>query len=131
VRLLIDIARKNKKVLYIAFIDYQKAYDKVNRLKLIQYLDYEGCGNKFLKAIQQSMPSTGLIGKDSFTTSAGVKQGGSSNCKFFTAYIDPTFDAVNTHGPDDWLKTYIFSCSWMTPLYLQHQEKDLTQSSNY
>ena len=50
------------------------------------------------------MPSTGLIGKDSFTTSAGVKQGGSSSCKFFTAYIDPTIDAVNTHGPDDWLK---------------------------
>ena len=33
---LIDIVRKTRKVLYIAFIDYQKAYNKVNRLKLIQ-----------------------------------------------------------------------------------------------
>ena len=42
----------------MAFIDYQKAYDKVNRLKLLQYLDQKGCGNTFLQAIQRSMQST-------------------------------------------------------------------------
>lgn len=103
VRLVIDIARKRKRVLYIAFIDYQKAYDKVNRFKLLQYLDQKGCGNQFLNAIKNSMTSIGLIGKEQFSTAAGVKQGGSSSCNLFTAYIDPTIDAVKTFGPDDWL----------------------------
>ena len=49
------------------------------------------------------MQSTGLIGNNKFTTTAGVKQGGSSSCNQFTAYIDPTIDAVNAFGPDDWL----------------------------
>ena len=87
----------------MAFIDYQKAYDKVNRLKLLQYLDQKVCGNTFLQAIQRSMQSTGLIGNNKFTTTAGVKQGGSSSCNQFTAYIDQTIDAVNAFGPDDWL----------------------------
>ena len=103
VRLIIDIARHTKKPLYIAFIDYQKAYDKVDRYKLIRYLDQKGCGNKFLHALQHSMTSTGQIGKEQFTTSAGVKQGGSSSCNSFTAYIDPTIEAVQNFGPDDWL----------------------------
>ena len=38
IRLLMDIARKTKKVLYLAFIDYRQAYDRVNRHKLLQYL---------------------------------------------------------------------------------------------
>ena len=96
---LIDIARKTRKVLYITFIDYQKAYEKVNRLKLIEYLDHKGC--MFLQAVQQSMPSTELIGNNKFTTTFAVKQGGSSSCNHLTAYIDPTID---TFGPDDWLR---------------------------
>ncbi len=51
-RLLIDIARTMKKTLYITFIDYQKAYDRVNRYKLLQYLESLGCGSKFLVALQ-------------------------------------------------------------------------------
>jgi len=103
VRLLIDIARKTQKTLYVAFIDYQKAYDRVNRQKLIQYLDSRGCGSAFLGALQHSMTSSGVIGNDIFSTSLGVKQGGSTSCNSFTAYIDPTIDAVKSSGPDSWL----------------------------
>jgi hypothetical protein len=77
-RLLIDIARKKKRTLYVAFIDHQKAYDNVNRYKLIQYLDHGGCGTQFLLALQNSMTSKGMIGEASFTTSQGVKLAG--NC---------------------------------------------------
>ena len=62
VRLLIDIARKTGDTLYIVFIDYRKAYDRVNRLKLVEYLDSKGCGNVFLKALQNSIISSGIIG---------------------------------------------------------------------
>ena len=95
IRLLIDIARKLRKTLYITFVDYQKAYDRVNRHKLLQHLDNLGCGTRFLKALEQSMTTTGVIGSGSFATSSGVKQGSSSSCKLFTAYIDPTISAVN------------------------------------
>jgi hypothetical protein len=103
VRLIIDIARKTKRKLYIAFIDYQKAYDKVNRWKLVQYLDSQGCGNRFLHALKHSMTSTGQIGTENFPTSAGVKQGSSTSCNSFTSYIDPTIAAVKEIGPDSWL----------------------------
>ena len=102
-RLLIDIAQKTRKPLYICFIDYQKAYDKVNRLKLLQYLESHGCGSKFLHAMKQSMESTGIINNEKFQTSTGVKQGGSSSCNQFTAYLDPTIDIVNSYGQDSWL----------------------------
>ena len=103
IRLLIDIARKTQNTLYVTFIDYQKAYDLVNRLKLIQYLDSRGCGNIFLRALQHSMTSSGVLGNDTFTTNSGVKQGGSTSCNSFTGYIDPTIDAVKSCGPDSWL----------------------------
>ena len=48
VRLLIDIARKTGDTLYIVFIDNRKAYDRVSRLELVEYLDSKGCGNVFL-----------------------------------------------------------------------------------
>ncbi len=87
----------------MTFIDYQKAYDRVNRQKLIQYLDSRGCGNVFLRALQHSMTSSAVIENDIFSTSSGVKQGGSTSCNSFTAYIDPTIDAVKSCGPDSWL----------------------------
>ena len=77
VKLLIDIARKSKQKLYIAFIDYQKAYDKLNRYILLRMLDSKGCGSKFLRAIRSSMCcSSGVIGDITFKATSGVKQGG-------------------------------------------------------
>ena len=65
VRLLIDIARKTKRPLYVAFIDYQKAYDKLIREKLIEHLSSKGCGHNFVRALQASFTSTGVIGSES------------------------------------------------------------------
>ena len=50
------------------------------------------------------MNANGVIGTENFGTT-GVKQGGSSSVKLFTAYIDPTIDAVNVLGLDDWLES--------------------------
>ncbi len=54
-RLLIEVARKRRLTLYIAFIDYVKAYDRVDRNHLLQMLAKKGCGNRFLQAISQSL----------------------------------------------------------------------------
>ncbi len=89
VRLLMDIARKCKPTLYVTFIDYQKAYDKVDRYKLMSLLDSKGCGTRFLKALGASMTnSAGVIGNETFSTSAGVRQGASTSCPLFTFFIE-------------------------------------------
>lgn len=63
VRLLIDVARKSKKTLFLCFIDFEKAYDRLDRYQLMKRLDSRGCGSRFLNALQQSYARTeGLIG---------------------------------------------------------------------
>ena len=104
-RLLIDIARKSKQTLYVTFVDFQKAYDIVNRQLLFQRLDQAGCGTKFLNAIMASMQkSKGAIGQSSFEITSGVRQGGCTSCSLFTFFIDPIIDSVALDGPDGWLQ---------------------------
>ena len=103
-RLFIDISRMKKLPLYILFIDYVKAYDRVNRNKLLQMLCQKGCGDRFLKAIGNSLKNTyGLIGAEKFKYTRGVKQGSSTSCSLFTLYLDCTVEAVHTYGNDGFL----------------------------
>ena len=124
-KLLIDIAQKTGNTLYIVFIDYRKAYDRVNRAKLVEYLDSKGCGNTFLKALQQAMISSGTIGDQVFQTGVGVKQGGSTSCNSFTGYIDPTIDAVNSSEPDGWLGDV-----HMNAVYGRHSDSCIVQNKH-
>ena len=104
IRLLIDIARKCKRTLYITFIDYVKAYDKVNRQKLLKLLDEKGCGTQFLHAVASTLRgTTGTIGNNSFQQCIGVRQGSCMSCPLFTFYIDKTINTVNLAPDDDWL----------------------------
>ena len=106
IRLLIDIARKCGFPLYIAFVDYQKAYDKVKRWVLLDRLHKKGCGTTFLMAVAASLIGCmGLIGCEYFNTSAGVRQGASSSCPLFVFFLDATVEAVNSFGVDGWLDT--------------------------
>ena len=80
-RLLISIARKTGKTLYIGFVDFCKAYDKVVRSLLLTKLANAGCGATYLHAIARTMQGTkSCIGKDSFMSSLGVRQGGATSC---------------------------------------------------
>lgn len=48
-RLLCDYVKYKELKLYILFIDYRKAYNKVPRSKLIECLKSIGCGRRMLK----------------------------------------------------------------------------------
>ena len=103
-RLLIDIARYTKQTLYVTFIDYVKAYDKINRNTLLKMLAYQGCGSKFLRAIANTlMVANNMIGSSQFISTAGVRQGGASSCSLFTFYINKTITAINSFGDDRFL----------------------------
>jgi len=93
----------------------------VNRRKLIEKLDSEGCGTKFLMAVQRSIRT---IGNKQFQTSSGVKQGGGSSCNAFTFYIDQTIDAVKSTEPDGWLSdTHILQFMDDTVLFAKSRAK--------
>lgn len=103
-RLYIDIARKKKYVLYILFVDYTKAYDKVNRSKLLHMLADHGCGNTFLNAIGSSIKNTyNIIGSEKFRSTCGVKQGSATSCSLFTFYLDQTVRELRTFGEDGFI----------------------------
>ena len=104
-RLYIDIARKQKRTLYILFIDYKKAYDMLDRSKLLLMLCTQGCGNVFLNALGRSMMETqNVIGDQSFKSTTGIKQGSSISCSLFTFYLDHTVREVRKYGPDGFLR---------------------------
>ena len=104
IRLLIDLARKKGLTLYIAFIDYVKAYDKINRNLLLTMLAAKGCGDRFLKAIGNSLKeSRNLLGEASFSSTSGVRQGGSTSCSLFTLVIDYTINKMREIADDGWL----------------------------
>lgn len=103
-RLVVDVARKKKRPLYLCFIDFEKAYDRVNRTKLMQRLDSIGCGTKFLTALQKSYTRTsGVIGDHTFDASAGVRQGACTSCPLFTCLVDVVVENVKAVEDDDWL----------------------------
>jgi hypothetical protein len=104
IRLLIDVARKQKTPLFLCFIDFEKAYDRVSRYQLMKRLDEKGCGTKYLNALQQSYSRTkGQIGNQCFTANAGVRQGACTSCPLFTCIVDSIIESVDRFGEDAWL----------------------------
>ena len=86
-----------------AFIDYVKVYDKVNRNKLLQILDSKGWGSRFLSAIASTLTnSKGVIGSETFHTSAGVRQGACLSSPLFILYVESTIEAISSDGLDGW-----------------------------
>ena len=53
IRLLCDYAKKKRKKLYLLYIDFEKAYDKVPRDTLLHILKSLGCGGRFLNVLSK------------------------------------------------------------------------------
>ena len=88
-RMLCDYAVCKKVKLFVLFIDYSKAYDRVPRHKLVAVLKSRGCGKIMLKAIQSMYTCTKNILKAAIIDATiGVRQGSPSSCLLFILYID-------------------------------------------
>ena len=101
-RLLIDYARKTRQKLFILFIDFEKAYDKVRRDKLFELLRDAGCGKLMLLSLQAIYKNTKFLFKTVLiSANLGVKQGSSASCILFILYVDRMIKMVKTAFLDD------------------------------
>ena len=80
--------------MHIAFLDASKAFDRLNRCKLLTKLENRGVAKYILRLISYEFISQhicirwGNIYSDFFTSSNGVKQGGILSPLFFNVYMD-------------------------------------------
>ena len=101
-RLLIDYARKTRKKLFILFIDFEKAYDKVRRDKLLEELRSAGCGSVMMKILEAIYKNTKFLFETVIIlANLGVKQGSSASCILFIIYVDRMIKMVKTAFQDD------------------------------
>jgi exonuclease III len=104
VRLLIDYARKTRKKLYILFIDFEKAYDKVERAKLFELLKTAGCGRVMLEVLKAIYKNTKFLFKMVvILANMGVKQGSSASSLLFIVYVDKMIKMVKAFENDGFL----------------------------
>ena len=92
--LLMELAKATENELFIAFMDYEKAFDFMNRAKLIQKMTAQNIGRRFAEAIAQMYSYTAYVPKESSTTLGekietkhGVTQGRTSSANFYSFYV--------------------------------------------
>ena len=84
-----DYALFKKMKLYVVFVDFSKAYDRVPRDKLIECLKEKGCGKMMLMAIHKIYACTKSVLKSAMIMSTvGIRQGAPTSCLLFAIYLD-------------------------------------------
>jgi hypothetical protein len=106
-RLIIDFAQHKRKKLYIVFVDFSKAYDRVPRAFLIRKMQELGCGFVMTNAITAAYENTTmLLQKTAIKSSMGVRQGSPTSCLLFTMVVNGLIRALKQKcHPDDFLGT--------------------------
>ena len=104
-RLLIDYAKAKRQKLYIIFIDFSKAYDRVPRDLMIRRMKDLGCGSLMVQAISAIYSSTKMILRTALiSTSIGIRQGSPTSCFLFTLVVNDLIRNLKTKtAPDGFL----------------------------
>ena len=104
-RLIIDYARKEKVKLFVLFVDFSKAYDKVPRRTLFEILKKVGCGKRFLSALIAIYKDTvNILNSEYIKAKIGVKQGGPMSCLLFIIYLNILAVMIKALGNDSYLQ---------------------------
>ena len=104
-RLIIDYALKENVKLFVLFIDFSKAYDKVPRRTLFKILKNIGCGKRFLSALIAIYKNTiNILNSEYVNASIGVKQGGPMSCILFIIYLNVLAIMIRALGNDSFLQ---------------------------
>ena len=88
-RLIMNMCGKKKWKLFVAYVDFSKAYDRVPRNRLLHTLKRLGCGFMMLFAIAAMYKVTkSILGIAIVTAVVGVRQGSPTSCFLFNLYVD-------------------------------------------
>jgi len=87
--LLIDLAKRKKFTLFVTFVDFTQAYDRVPRATRFRVLQRLGCGAVMLAALVAMYHATqSVLGTAIITATVGVRQGSPTSCILFVLFID-------------------------------------------
>ena len=88
-RLISNYCFKKRKKLYIGFVDFSKAYDRVPRGILFRILRDLGCGAVMLAAlISMYCVTRSILGTVVIAATLGVRQGSPTSCFLFTVFVN-------------------------------------------
>ena len=92
--LLMELANAKGCEIFVAFMDYEKAFDFLNRKRLMNKLCQKNAGKRFVQAVHSMYQTTGYIPKLSNTrlgerisTQHGVTQGKESSANLYSFYV--------------------------------------------
>ena len=112
--LLMELANATGKELFVAFMDYEKAFDYLNRKRLMDKLCQQKAGRRFVTAIHNMYLNTSYVPKLSNTrlgekirTEHGVTQGKESSANLYSFYVSDMSSCLEH-----------FSLDFMDPLNL-------------
>lgn len=97
------LSKKGRK-LYVAFVDFKKAFDSVHHDKLLEALQHEGVSGKFfsiIKSMYESLRSCVRVGgklTDFFGCPKGVRQGCVLSPTLFSVFINKVAQHISNTG---------------------------------
>ena len=96
---------KSKGKLYVAFVDFRKAYDSVNRNILWDVLQKAGAGGKMLRALRATYSSVVASVRveagcttEEFSCPVGLKQGECNSPLLFSFFINELATTIREKG---------------------------------
>ena len=93
--MLCDYAKKERVKLYVLFIDFSKAYDRISRKKLLSILKEQGCGQVMLRAIKVMYNCTKSVFKSAVIIAfVAVRQEAPTSCLLFIIYINKMIQMI-------------------------------------
>ena len=106
-RLIIDYAKQEKQKLFIVFVDFNKAYDRVPRKTMLDTLKSLGCGYRMLRAIMATYKKTAnILNSEIINSTIGVKQEAPMSCTLFIIYLDKSAKMMKMNGNDSFLEDH-------------------------
>ena len=112
-RLITDFAKRKKMKLYVIYVDFAQAYDKVPRTVLFHTLKRLGCGATMLLSLVAMYKVTNcVIGTAVIAASVGVRQGSLTSCLLFILFVNDLIklykENCNVDGFLRWLHLLVF-----------------------
>ena len=106
--LLVDVAHKKGKKLFILLLDYEKAFDYTNRAELAKKLAEDEVGDRALRNFVHMYSETSYVAKISenevgqeIRTKHGLTQGKNSSASLFSYYISDMPNSMDNIIPTD------------------------------